>query len=144
MGRIWVVVADAGRARIFAADKPVGDLAELEALSNPEARLHEGELVSDRGGRVSAAGGAAHGYGQADAAKNGRVARFAAEVAQHIEAARQRHAFEKIYIIAAPAFLGLLRKQRSDALAALVAQEVASDLTRRSPPEIRQHLPQYL
>ncbi|MGB5614970.1 MAG: host attachment protein, partial [Sedimenticolaceae bacterium] len=43
MNKIWVLVADASRARVFTADKPAGPLNEVEALSNPEARLHEGD-----------------------------------------------------------------------------------------------------
>ena len=51
MSNICVVVADSSRARVFTADKPAGPLNEIETLNNPEGRLHEGDLVSDRGGR---------------------------------------------------------------------------------------------
>ena len=51
MSNICVVVADSGRARVFTADSPAGPLNEIETLNNPEGRLHEGDLVSDRGGR---------------------------------------------------------------------------------------------
>ena len=45
---IWVLVADNSRARIFSAEKPASDLQEIRDLTHPEARLHEGDLVTDR------------------------------------------------------------------------------------------------
>ena len=46
----WVLVADNSRARIFSSDKPASVLQEIQDLTHPEARLHEGDLVTDRGG----------------------------------------------------------------------------------------------
>jgi protein required for attachment to host cells len=144
MSKIWVVVADASRARIFTAEKPVDPLTEIETLSNPEARLHEGDLVSDRGGRISSGEGARHGYGAGNAAKDEVVGRFAAEVCRHLEKGRTSRSFDKLYVVAAPQFLGLMRKHQSDALRGLVSGEIASDLTTQPPDRIRAQLPDYL
>lgn len=61
MKSAWIVVADASRARFFSAELPASPLCEIETLSNPEARLHEGDLISDRGGRDRDSGGSSHG-----------------------------------------------------------------------------------
>jgi protein required for attachment to host cells len=143
MSKIWVVAADASRARFFTADKPASALNEIETLSNPEARLHEGDLVSDRGGR-GVNGGAAHNYSTGNEAKQEAANRFAAEVCKHLEKGRNSRAFGKLYVMAAPHFLGLLRKHQSDALRGLVSDEIASDLTTQSPERIRARLPEYL
>lgn len=144
MSKIWVVVADASRARIFTADKPADSLTEIETLSNPEARLHEGDLVSDRGGRNSSGEGARHGYGVNNTAKEETTNRFAAEVCKHLEKGRNSRAIGKLYVMAAPHFLGLLRKHQSDALRGLISNEIANDLTTQSPDRIRAQLPEYL
>ncbi|MCG6967860.1 MAG: host attachment protein [Chromatiaceae bacterium] len=144
MSTIWVVVADASRARIFTASKPADALTEIETLSNPEGRLHEGDLVSDRGGRISGGEGARHGYGAGNSVKEETINRFAAEVCKHLEKGRNSHAFGKLYVVAAPQFLGLLRKHQSDALRGLISSELSTELTTQSPERIRAQLPAYL
>ncbi len=146
MSKFWIVVADASRARIFTADKAAGPLTEIETLNNPEARLHEGDLVTDRGGRGSNGngGGARHGYGNANQAKDEAANRFAAEVCRHLEKGRTGHAFGSLYVMAAPSFLGMLRKHQSDALRGLVKEEIASDLSTQNADRIRARLPDYL
>lgn len=141
MSKIWVLAADASRARFFITDKPAGALSEVETLSNPEGRLHEGDLVSDRGGR--GVNGAPHSYNNGQA-KDEAANRFAATVCSHLERGRTSRAFDKLYIMAPPHFLGLLRKHQSDALRGLVTDEVASDLTTQAPERIRAKLPEYL
>ena len=144
MSNIWVVVADACRARIFTADKPAGAIDEIETLSNPEVRLHEGDLVTDRGGRRGNGNGQRHGYGSANEAKDESANRFAAEVCKHLEKGRNRRAFGKLYVMAAPSFLGMLRKHQSDALRGLIKEEVATDVTTQGADRIRARLPEYL
>jgi protein required for attachment to host cells len=144
MSNICVVVADASRARVFTAEKPAGPLNEIETLSNPEARLHEGDLVSDRGGRDSNGGGSSHGYNTANGAKHEAANRFAAEVCKHLEKGRTGKTFGKLYVMAAPGFLGLLRKHQSDALRGLISDEISKDLSREAPDRIRAQLPEYL
>ena len=117
--------------------------ATFRLLSNPEARLHEGDLVSDRGGR-GGNGGAMHNYSTGNEAKQEAANRFAAEVCKHLEKGRNSHSFGKLYVMAAPHFLGLLRKHQSDALRGLVSDEIANDLTTQSPERIRAKLPEYL
>lgn len=144
MSKTWIVVADACRARIFSAEKPASPLFELETLSNPEARLHEGDLVSDRSGRDANANGSSHGFGSEGTAKHENANRFAGEICDHLERGRKQNAFGRLYVLGAPAFLGLLRKHQSAALRELIGDEIAKDLTRQSPERIRAQLPEYL
>ncbi|MCB1724086.1 MAG: host attachment protein [Gammaproteobacteria bacterium] len=144
MSTTWIVVADACRARIFSADKPSGPLCELETLSNPQARLHEGDLVSDRGGRDTSANGGSHGLGNGNSVKQENENRFAGEVCEHLERGRMKHAFAKLYVMGAPHFLGLMRKHLSSGLRGLVSEEIAKDLTTQTPERIRAQLPEYL
>ncbi len=144
MSNTWVVVADASRARVFEAPEPRGPLSEIEALSNPENRLHEGDLVSDRGGRDSNRGAGSHGYSTGGGAKEEAVNRFAAEVCRHLEKGRNAHAFDRLYVMASPGFLGVLRKHQSDALRGLIYDEIAKDLATQDVGRIREQLPKCL
>lgn len=141
MSSIWVVVADSGRARVFAADKAVGPLTELETLTNPEARLHEGDLVTDRGGRDANSSGSSHGLGERRSAKDNVANQFASELCKHLEKRRNGLAFSKLYLVCAPAFLGLIRKHLSSSLNGLIGDAIAKDLTTASSEQIRSQLP---
>lgn len=144
MSSTWIVVADANRARIFSADKPAGPLFEMETLSNPQVRLHEGDLVTDRGGRDSNRNGARHGLGGERTAKDEQINRFAGEVCARLETGRQQNAFERLYVLGAPAFLGLMRKHQSNGLRRLIQHEINKDVTTQTPEQIRAQLPEYL
>jgi protein required for attachment to host cells len=140
---IWVLVADASRARIFSADKPAGELREIRDLTHPEARLHEGDLVTDKGGRDRGVAGA-HGVASDQSHKQEGADRFAADVCSELDAARGSGELSKLYVVAAPAFLGLLRKHQSASLKQLVAGELDKNLSTHDPAAIRKQLPEYL
>ena len=139
----WVLVADNSRARFFAADKATSPLKEVRDLTYPEARLHEGDLVTDKGGRDRSMG-SAHGLSIEASHKQDGAERFALMVCGELESARNSGTFNKLYVVAAPAFLGMLRKHQSPALKQLVAGEVDKNLATHDPAVIRKHLPDYL
>jgi protein required for attachment to host cells len=142
---IWVLAADNSRARLFTAEKPVSPLTETKDLTNPEARLHEGDLVSDKTGRDrNPSTGSAHGVGADASHKQDGADRFALFVCEELDAARLAGAFSKLYILAAPGFLGLLRKHQSDGLKQAIVAELDKNLTTQDPAAIRKHLPEYL
>jgi protein required for attachment to host cells len=140
----WVLLADTCRARFFAADKAASPLVEVQDLTFPEARLHEGDLVTDKNGRGNSPSGNAHGFGGDHGAKEESAERFAAQVCSELENARSRGAFKKLYVVAAPGFLGLLRKHQSPNLRQLVVGELDKNLATRDRDAIRKQLPDFL
>jgi protein required for attachment to host cells len=140
----WILVADASRARVFSAEKALSPLTEIRALTSPQARLHAGDLVTDKGGRDRNPGVGAHGYNVEDAHKQENAERFAAYVCQELEAARNAGEFRKLYVVAAPSFLGMLRRHQSNSLRQLVAGEVDKNLSTQDAASIRKCLPDYL
>lgn len=140
----WILVADNCRARIFVAEKAAGPITEIRTLAYPEGRLHEGDLVTDKGGRDRNPSAGAHGFSVGAEHKQDNAERFAAQVCEELEAARNSSAFKKLYVVAAPTFLGLLRKHQSSALKQLVAGEVDKNLATQNPETIRGSLPDYL
>jgi protein required for attachment to host cells len=144
MSAAWVVVADSCRARIFSAEKPTSPLVELQILTHPEGRLHQGDLVTDRPGRDRNSSNRSHDMGHECDAKDEEALRFAAEVCEVMENGRARGEFQKLYIVSAPGFLGLLRKHQSGSLKKMVSEEIAKNLCTKPPEQIRSSLPQYL
>ncbi|MGB5833188.1 MAG: host attachment protein [Thiohalocapsa sp.] len=141
---IWVVAADNSRARFFSAAKARSPLQETRDLVDPRARLHEGDLVTDRGGRDGRAGSPIHGVDSDSSAKDEGADRFAQQICMELDSARVEGEFQKLYIVAAPALLGLLRKHQTGPLRALVAGEIDKNLAGHGTNAIRGHLPDYL
>ncbi|MCP3662109.1 MAG: host attachment protein [Gammaproteobacteria bacterium] len=141
MSSIWIVVADSSRARIFTAENSRGEMLEIQTLAHPEARLHEGDLISDKAGRERDSGFASHDMGGQTGAKEEEEIRFASAVCQELESGRISGDFNRLCIIAAPRFLGILRKHQSSALQKMVSVEVSKNLATHTPAEIREYLP---
>ena len=141
MAITWVVVAESSRAKIFEGTKRNTPLRELQDLTHPESRLHERELTSDLPGRTFDSGGEGrHAMGQVVSPKEQESLRFAQAIAGHLEIARIEGRFEKLILVAAPAFLGLLHDSLSNNLNKLVIEEVRKNLVQHDAADIRSRL----
>lgn len=141
----WLVAADHNRARLFFAPVPTAPLQEVEDLVNPTALQREGELVSDRPGHiVKGLGGPGRSVGQHESHKERAAEQFAGSVCEHLSKARSDGKLGRLYVIAEPAFLGLLRQHMDDATKALIVAEIGKDVTKRSAAELRDLLPHQL
>ena len=144
MDKIWIVAADSTRARIFEAQSQA-ELKEIETLTHGEGRLQEQELQSDRPGRTfDSRGDGRHAYVQETDPKVNEAQRFARAVVDYLEQGRNDHRYERLLLVAAPAFLGQLRESMHAPLAKTVSASVAKNVVTLSPGEIRQHLPDRL
>ena len=139
---IWVLAADSARARFFAADTAQGPLKEVADLVHPEARMHERDMASDGpGSAYDSVGQGRHSVGNAVEPKEEEAIRFAKEVCTRLDSARVAGDFDKLYVVAAPRFLGMLRDGLSEPTRKLVAAEIDKNLAAHKPDEIRSHLP---
>jgi protein required for attachment to host cells len=142
---MWIAVADSAGCRLFAADGPSGPLREIEDLSHPEARLPERDLVSDLPGRAFDSKGAGrHAMEVQVSPKKQEAINFAGRVVQRLEAGRTKNEFDKLALVAAPEFLGLLREKLNPQLRALVVHELGKNLVREDARAIRASLPEKL
>jgi protein required for attachment to host cells len=138
---MWVLVADSGRARVFSADSPIGELQEVQSFTNPEARLQEQELLSDRPGRsFDSAGEGRHAMGSTVEPKEQEAIRFAKQIGDYLEKGRIEFKFEHLVIVAAPKFLGLLRDNISPQVKDLITLTVDKNLVDLKPSELRARL----
>ncbi|WP_447554532.1 host attachment protein [Vreelandella sp. EE22] len=132
----YIVVADAGRARIFtyAANK----LTEKENLAHAEGRMHEGDLVTDSPGADvhSSAASSSHSSAEGGAALEHENEMFAKDVVQHLVDARTSNKMDELILVAAPKFLGLLRDKLDKPTQKMVTHTLSKDLTKASSEEI--------
>ena len=142
---ICVVVADGGKARILLVESRQSPVIEEMDFVHPESRLREQDLVSDGTGSESDTGGyGKHSMGHERAAHQKETKKFADELSAEIDRLRQSGDLHRIYLVASPKFLGLLRAAMSKQCSALVADEVSKDLVSHSVEDILSHLPRRL
>lgn len=137
--KTWVVVADGFVGRLFQLTEDRKTLTEVETLANPESRLQDTDRNSDAYGR---SGG---GDTYEDRRKEHDVVRdnFAREIMHTLEKQRSNNELDKLYVVAEPKFLGLLRAHMKKELQQCVAEEVHKDLVKQNPQDIRKVLPQF-
>ncbi|MEN8207345.1 MAG: host attachment protein [Pseudomonadota bacterium] len=144
MSKLWVVVADKSKARIFTVADPRGALLEESKLEHPEARGREQELSSDRPGRsFDSKGQGRHAMGSTVEPDKQETIRFAKQVADHVQAGHNEGRCDRLLLVAGPPMLGLLRenlKTSSD----LNVSEIEKNLGQYDAQEIRKHLPERL
>ncbi len=141
----WILVADSARARLFNAETTKSALSEIESMIHPEAQQHEQKLTSDLPG--SQAGGATnshHSVGGKTAPKEYEAVKFARELCKYLEAAHYSQKFSQLIVVAAPTFLGHLRKEMSSNVAKVITLEIDKDIVEQDVNSIRGHLPTIL
>lgn len=144
MAKIWVLVGDDSRARVFRTNR-AAPLEEVEDLLSPEARGHARDLTSDRPGSTrDRVGYAAHSVAADNDPRDEIRRRFARKVAERLREARLAGEYERLFLAASPDFLGELRQALDSGTRDAVVGELTKDLSRLSPREIRSHLPELL
>lgn len=116
----WVVVADESKAIVYGRDSLSGPLRELFSVNNDVARKKMDDLISDSGGRsFDSQGKGRHTMSgeQSDPQKVAALA-FAKQIAERIAQTMHDGSCRGFALIAAPRFLGVLRKAISVATTA--------------------------
>ncbi len=142
MTNTWIIVADENRGRIFNAPDRRGGIIELETLVHPESRVPEKDLAKLGDGSFQTQSGKQHhGLNEPGKLKDHEALCFAKDIAHKLEDARHANQFSQIILVAAPRFLGRLRKELSVSLTKLVVWQLDKDLSKHNIKDIRQHLP---
>ena len=122
----WILVADGSRARIFEAGAREERITEIADLANPQGKSSDNELASYSPGegrpgpRTST---------QENSSADHTVDLFSKYLARYLEKARTEHRYERVYLIAAPEFLGRLRQDLTAEVRKLVADELDKDIS---------------
>jgi protein required for attachment to host cells len=148
MDIVWILIADAARARILSAEGRNGQaLTDLEALVHGESRQPDQALSSDRPGRgwANAGGDARHAMDPPSDPAAVERERFAHQLAARLKSAHHEGRFQHLVIVAAPALLGALRDEIDPVVARCVSHEIAKNVVKvEDLVALRGHLPDYL
>ncbi|MBS1155019.1 MAG: hypothetical protein H6R07_943 [Proteobacteria bacterium] len=141
MAKTWILVANACQARIYSRNGIRQELALVKEMMHPESRMKNSELVSDRAGYMPGVGNG-HGSKQPPSdPKQNEALHFAQELAQTLNQGRCSQQFERIILVAPPAFMGLLGEKIDVQTAKLVTEKLGKDYTQSTEKELVGHLP---
>ncbi len=151
---VWVLIADEAIARILQWPQQSHMLEPVEELTDPTAHAREADMHRDAQGRRAGGGGAGKGPGGSTRAQGGasvtasagegekhlEARAFARRVAEHLGEALRAQRFDELRIVAAPRFLGELRKALDPQVQAVVAATVDKDLVHEDNAELTRRL----
>lgn len=136
----WILIADGGRARLFANRGPGKGIEPLdETLTADHRPTHE--IVEDRLGRTYESKGAArHAIAPHSDPHRELKRRFAVSLAEMLDKQRMQHAYDRLVLVAPPTVLGDLREALSEPVRGLLRAELDKDLTKIPFSELPEHL----
>ncbi len=131
MHTTWILAADSSRARIFEEMDEEHHLLEVQDFANPAGHAQDQELLTDKPERrkvPQGAIGSAHDGEAAVSPVEHENIRFSREIGDYLERARSQQRFDRLYVIAAPKFLGLLRQNLSKESQKLIEEEIDKNI----------------
>ncbi len=132
-----VVVADAARAQFFTVNAVTRKLVERSTLINYAGRMRDQDLTSDGQGRSFDSGGAGrHAMQPSSSAKQNATVSFAEEVAQQVPERMTEWNARDLILVAAPKFLGQLRKVLPSGPQNALYFQINADYTTHSADQI--------
>src|SRR5260370_13596954 len=136
MGRTWVVVCDASRARLFRLG-PQRQWQVIRELEHPESRAKGRDILTDRPGRVKQS--ASPDRPAMELTKpihEVEAERFAHEIAKALEKGLAEDAYDRLVLVPPPQFLGLLRATINHTVAKRSELTLDKDYTALQPKDL--------
>ena len=141
MEKRWILIADAGRARLLSTSGKMDRLTLIQILSNPQGMQRASELVRDGPGRVDKSCGNVMSAMQPRTDPHEQKAvEFARALADILDEAAAGERFDELVLVAPAHFLSLLRARLGPATASRVVLEFPKDLTRMSAMRVASYL----
>lgn len=141
----YVLVADASRARLVAADPTLAHAEEVEAFVHPQGRQHERDLI-DGGWATNSTANPSGPRSVTDIPdpREEAARRFARTLARRLSDARNANEYERLILVAPPKLLGLLREALDRPTARTVVAELDLNVghwrTEDAVAAIRRHI----
>ncbi|HEY7610139.1 MAG TPA: host attachment protein [Alphaproteobacteria bacterium] len=129
----WFCVADAGHARIKEATVLTAPLPTVTTLRHD---VYEHGRYEEAGKGQESATSARHGFQDAEGPIRRDKRDFAHLVADYLNDAAMRGAFQRLMLAAPPKFLGDLRAALGTKARGMIAGEIHKDLTKESDAEL--------
>ncbi len=137
----WILIADGARARLLCKNRAGGKYESVTAADFIADRRPGHDIETDRPGRThDRMGDQRHALEPTSDPHREEKRALARRIGNFLEEERQKKAFERLVLIAAPQALGDLRESFTPALKNLVAEEIDKDLTMFTLHELQDRL----
>jgi protein required for attachment to host cells len=135
--KTWILVADAGHARVLEQSGRQGDLTLVEGLDLSHPLAKSSDMVRDSLPRTfDSVGPGRHAITPKSDPHRAEKKVFAKELAQVLDAGADKKSYDQLIIIAPPQMLGDLRPHLSEGVRRRLQRELLLDLTNASNAEI--------
>jgi len=142
--RTWVAVLDHQRLHVYRTEPPEWQLVADPDRSREQRLPRSSELGSDRPGRsFDSLGGQRHAMEPHSDPQAVEGRRFVAAIADELLQARRAQLYDRLVLVAPPRALGELRPLLHQEVTAVVAAELALDLTRTPAKQLEALLAQH-
>lgn len=139
--KLWILVGNASRMRLFSADEKGEDWNLLEEFRHDESRAHSGALKEQR---ENPNAGTLHRpvpETEPDGRQELEHERFARELSARLDRGVDHHTFERLIIAAPPEFLGRLRKALSKRVLHRLVLDLDADYSNVPARELPNRVP---
>lgn len=139
--KLTVVVADRAHAHVYETPRLGDDLLRVATLGNPNARLHERDLMTYAPGRsFNRNSGQRQAFAPRETARQHDSAQFARVVGKTVELSIKSNKCDGVVLIAAPRMLSAIRRSLPKAVTDKVVCEIPKDLVHQPKRVIREHM----
>jgi protein required for attachment to host cells len=142
MAICWILVSDAARARLFCAAERDSALVEVACYTNPELRGS-----AQAGGRDQplprthdSLGPGRHAIEPHTSRRTKNARQFASALVDVLSAAHDQRQFQRLFLVAPPQFLGMLREAVGNPETIGLTGEIGRDYVALSPAELHDQL----
>jgi protein required for attachment to host cells len=140
----WILVSDAGRAKLFSAELREDDWSLVKSFEHPEGRELSREInptsPPGRAEQSKAPGGPRTALDPRTWPKEAEAERFAQQLGSYLQDAIARRQFDYLVLVAPPHFLGTLKAALGRQAARHLRATVDKDLSTLDAAELRRRL----
>ncbi len=140
MSTTWILVANASSAKLFINNGPKKGLNKIKEFDHAASRSKAADLVSDRPGHNQGHGNGRGAYNPPTTPKQHEADQFALELARELDQGRTGNQYQRLILVAAPPFMGLLNKHLNGHIGHLVTDRLEKDYTKATDRELAGHL----
>lgn len=141
MSKVWVMVADAARARLFEMPLRGANMTEIACYAYPESRSPGQHASHDRLPRTQESGNAVrHAIEPHTSLREKHLLQFAGMLQGTLQRGRLEGRYDHLVLVAPPRFLGVLRERLDKETRDCVIDELDHDLIGLSPTALRARL----
>jgi len=138
--RTYILIADGAHAHLLLSEGRGKPLALVQGSELSKELPPDRELSAERPGRVQESANTARHAIERDDLHRREKERFAASLAAGLDKRLANGEYDRLVIAAAPETLGVMRSALSERVRSAVLAEVAKDLTKLSPAQVKAQL----